>query len=130
MSFLDDIRPLKLAEAARYRASFAAVPAVRPQDRPIRDFRSALRGGRRIIAEIKGRAPSHPGFALTTPVDRVARSYLRGGAAALSLVTDRTHFGTGLEDLDAARSAGLPVIAKDFVLDPVQIDAAWAAGAD
>jgi len=130
MSFLDDIRPLKLQEAARYREAFAATPARRPDQRPLRDFRAAVRGGRRIIAEIKGRAPSHPGFALAAPVDRVARAYLRGGAAALSLVTDATHFGTGLGDLDAARSAGLPVIAKDFVLDPVQIDAAWAAGAD
>lgn len=130
MSFLDDIRPLKLQEAARYREAFAAAPAKRPDHRPLRDFRAAVRGGRRIIAEIKGRAPSHPGFALAVPVDRVARAYLRGGAAALSLVTDRTHFGTGLEDLDAARSAGLPVIAKDFVLDPAQIDAAWMAGAD
>jgi indole-3-glycerol phosphate synthase/phosphoribosylanthranilate isomerase len=130
MSFLDDIRPLKLREAARYREAFAASPAKRPDDRPLRDFRAAVRGGRRVIAEIKGRAPSHPGFTLTAPVARVARAYLRGGAAALSLVTDRTHFGTGLDDLDAARSAGLPVIAKDFVLDPAQIDAAWMAGAD
>jgi indole-3-glycerol phosphate synthase/phosphoribosylanthranilate isomerase len=130
MSFLDDIRPLKLAEIERLRAEFAASPPRRPADRPLRDFRSALRGGRRLIAEIKGKAPSHPGFELSVPVDRMARTYLRGGAAALSLVTDRTHFGTGLGDLDAARSAGLPVIAKDFVLDPVQIDAAWVAGAD
>jgi indole-3-glycerol phosphate synthase/phosphoribosylanthranilate isomerase len=130
MSFLDDIRPLKLQEAARYREAFAAAPARRPDHRPVRDFRAAVRGGRRIIAEIKGRAPSHPGFALAAPVDRMARAYLRGGAAALSLVTDPTHFGTGLDDLDAARSAGLPVIAKDFVLDPAQIDAAWVAGAD
>lgn len=130
MSFLDDIRPLKLVEIEQLRAAFAAEPPRRAPERPVRDFRGALRGGRRLIAEIKGRAPSHPGFELAAPVDRMARAYLRGGAAALSLVTDRRHFGTGLEDLDAARSAGLPVIAKDFVLDPVQVDAAWVAGAD
>ena len=130
MSFLDDVRPLKLAEIEQLRARFAATPPRRSPERPLRDFRGALRGGRRLIAEIKGKAPSHPGFALAAPVDRMARAYLRGGAAALSLVTDRAHFGTGLEDLDAARSAGLPVIAKDFVLDPVQVDAAWVAGAD
>ena len=130
MSFLDDIRPSKLAEAARYRAQFAATPAFRPGHRPMRDFRAALQGGRSLIAEIKGRAPSHPGFALAAPAGRVARAYGRGGAAALSLVTDRAHFGTSLDDLDAVRSAGLPVIAKDFIVDPSQIDAAWAAGAD
>lgn len=130
MSFLDEIRPSKLAEAERYRAQFAATPAFRPGHRPLRDFRAALQGGRRLIAEIKGRAPSHPGFALTAPADRVARAYARGGAAALSLVTDRAHFGTSLDDLDAVRTAALPVIAKDFILDPAQIDAAWAAGAD
>ncbi len=130
MSFLEDIRPLKLAEAAALRESHAARPPCRPADRPVLDFAAALRDGRRLIAEIKGRAPSHPGYALKAPVDRLARAYRRGGAAAISLVVDRGHFGTALADLPAARSAGLPVIAKDFVLDPVQIDAAWAAGAD
>ena len=107
MSFLDDIRPLKLAEAARLREAFAAAPPRRPDHRPLRDFRAALQGGRRLIAEIKGRAPSHPDFALTAPVDRVARAYRRGGAAALSLVTDRTHFGTGL-DGPGRRALGRP----------------------
>lgn len=130
MSFLDEIRPLKQAEVAALRAAHAGRAARRPDDCPLLDFTAALRGGRRIIAEIKGRAPSHPGFTLAAPVDRLARAYRRGGAAAISLVVDHTHFGTGLGDLAAARSAGLPVIAKDFVLDPVQIDAAWAAGAD
>lgn len=130
MSFLEDIRPLKRREADALRRAFDNTPARRPAELAVRDFRGALAGGRRLIAEIKGRAPSHPGFALTAPVERLARAYRRGGAAALSLVTDRAHFGTGREDLAAARVAGLPVIAKDFVLDPVQIDAAWAAGAD
>jgi tryptophan synthase beta chain/phosphoribosylanthranilate isomerase len=130
MSFLEHIRPSKLAEAAALRAQFASQAPRRSADLPVLDFAAALRGGRRIIAEIKGRAPSHPGYELKAPVDRLARAYRRGGAAAVSLVVDRGHFGTSLADLPAARTAGLPVIAKDFVLDAVQIDAAWAAGAD
>lgn len=130
MSFLDRIRPSKLAEAAALRARHASQPPHRSADLPVLDFAAALRGGRRIIAEIKGRAPSHPGYALRAPVDRLARAYRRGGAAAVSLVVDREHFGTSLADLPAARTAGLPVIAKDFVLDAAQVDAAWAAGAD
>lgn len=130
MSFLDDIRPLKRREADALRKAFDNTPARRPAGLAVRDFRGALAGGRALVAEIKGRAPSHPGFVLAAPVARLARAYRRGGAAALSLVTDRAHFGTGREDLAAARLAGLPVIAKDFVLDPVQVDAAWAAGAD
>ena len=130
MSFLDRIRPRKLAEAAALRELHAARAPQRPADAPVRDFAAALRGGRRLIAEIKGRAPSHPGYELKAPVDRLARAYRRGGAAAISVVVDQEHFGTSLADLAAARTAGLPVIAKDFVLDPAQVDAAWAAGAD
>lgn len=130
MNFLERIRPLKEREAAALRARFAA-RAPRRQGPPPRDFVGALRGGQRLIAEVKRRSPSDPSFRLDAAVDRLAAVYERSGAAAVSIVTDGANFGTSLDDVPALRAAStLPVLAKDFVVDEAQVLAAWAAGAD
>ncbi|MFT5316679.1 MAG: indole-3-glycerol phosphate synthase/phosphoribosylanthranilate isomerase, partial [Candidatus Krumholzibacteriia bacterium] len=70
-------------------------------------------------------------FVQHAPPSTLARSYYRNGAAAISIVTDREHFGTSLADVANVKAAmPLPVLVKDFVIDEVQITAAWAAGAD
>jgi indole-3-glycerol phosphate synthase len=100
---------------------------------PPRDFLGALArtDGPAVIAEIKKASPS--AGALRHDVDPAAwaERYQRAGAAALSVLTDRPFFGGSLEDLIAARSAvDLPVLRKDFIIDPVQLLEARAAGAD
>ncbi|MBU2549877.1 MAG: indole-3-glycerol phosphate synthase TrpC [Proteobacteria bacterium] len=100
---------------------------------PSRDFLSALNTLDRVpvIAEIKKASPSAGRLAGDVDVALWARRYRNGGAAALSVLTDGPFFGGCLADLDAARSAsGLPVLRKDFIIDPLQLYESRAAGAD
>ena len=131
MSFLKKILPSKQAEVVALKAAFAETKPVRLNEMPIRDFEGALRGGNRLITEIKHKSPSHPEFHQLASPATLARAYLRNGSAALSIVTDEEHFGTSLADVAAVKAAvPLPVLVKDFVIDEVQMLAAWAAGAD
>jgi indole-3-glycerol phosphate synthase len=97
-----------------------------------RDFRGALeRGGPAIIAEIKKASPSKG--VLTTDFDpvRSARAYARGGAAALSVLTDQQFFQGSLDYLEDARAAAdLPVLRKDFTIDEAHVVEAAAHSAD
>ena len=130
MSFLDRIRPAKEQEAANLRAAHAVNPP-RRQGPPVRDFTGALRGGERLIAEVKRFSPSDPDFRQEAALDGLAAVYERSGASAISVVTDRANFGSSLADVPALRAATeLPVLVKDFVLEESQLEAAWAAGAD
>jgi indole-3-glycerol phosphate synthase len=97
-----------------------------------RDFRAALAArAPAIIAEVKKASPSKG--ILTHDFDpvRIAREYQQGGAAALSVLTDEAFFQGSLADLESARAAvSIPVIRKDFTIDPLQILEAAAHGAD
>ena len=97
-----------------------------------RDFAAALRGpGLAVIAEMKQRTPSMGILSNDYRPDRLAQVYSEGGAAALSVLTQETSFGGSLDHLMAARaSSSLPILRKDFVVDPYQILEARAAGAD
>lgn len=101
----------------------------RPESRP---FQEALtRPGVSVIAEHKRRSPSAGTIREGVEVEDVVQAYERGGAAALSVLTEPFHFGGSLDDLVAARAAThLPVLRKDFIVDAYQLIEAAAAGAD
>src|SRR5437773_7397144 len=83
-----------------------------------------------VIAEVKRRSPS--AGAIREDLDPVAhaRAYIRGGAVAISVLTDEAHFGGSLDDLArVAAAVPVPVLRKDFILDELQIMEARAAGA-
>ena len=99
---------------------------------PVRPFTEALsRPGTSLIAEHKRRSPSAGTIREGATVADIVRAYERGGAAALSILTEEAHFGGSLADLEEARSASeLPILRKDFTLDPYQLYEAKAHGAD
>ncbi len=99
-----------------------------------RGFRSALRrqdGGVGIIGEVKRASPSAGNIKDLADPMGVAQRYEDGGADAVSVLTDREFFKGSIEDMEVVRSGiGLPVLRKDFVIEPLQIFEAAAAGAD
>ncbi len=91
-------------------------------------FTDALRGGDvALIAEVKRRSPSKGEINGALSAADQAVAYARGGAAAVSVLTEPRHFGGALSDLTAARAAGIPLLRKDFVIDEVQLLEARAA---
>jgi indole-3-glycerol phosphate synthase len=103
--------------------------AGRGDDRP---FSEALTlPGVAVIAEHKRRSPSAGAIREGATVAEVVLAYERGGAAALSILTEARHFGGSLDDLREARAASsLPILRKDFIVDPYQLYESAAAGAD
>jgi indole-3-glycerol phosphate synthase len=101
----------------------------RPETRP---FQEALtRPGISLIAEHKRRSPSAGVIREGAELVDVVQAYERGGAAAVSILTEPFHFGGSLDDLRSAHAAtNLPVLRKDFIVDPYQLYESAAAGAD
>jgi indole-3-glycerol phosphate synthase len=99
---------------------------------PPRGFAAALAGpGLSVVAEVKRRSPSKGDLAPDLVAGRLAEAYRDGGAACLSVLTDVDHFGGSVADLVEARTAsGLPVLRKDFTVDPRDVVDARLMGAD
>jgi len=95
-------------------------------------FSAALRQpGVSVIAEFKRRSPSGGELRPDASAAEIARIYLDNGAAALSILTDQVYFGgTDADLVEACEASGLPVLNKDFVVDPYQVYEACALGAD
>ncbi len=121
---------------ARKRQELAKRPPLEPRIRPpARDFVAALLqkrpgAGVNVIAEVKRRSPSGGPFPHQDLV-KVARGYEAGGASAISVLTDDVDFGGSLADLEQVRAAiSLPVLRKDFLVAPREVEESAALGAD
>jgi indole-3-glycerol phosphate synthase len=119
--------------AARERVPLARLEQQLALAPPVRDFCAALRGqpAPACIAEFKRRSPSKGWINRDADAAVVARAYQAAGAAAISVLTDGPFFGGSLDDLSRARAVvDIPVLRKDFIIDPYQVAEARAAGAD
>jgi len=118
--------------AAKRRLPQAGIEARARAAPPPRDFVAALRRKRpAVIGEIKRASPSRGVLRADFDPAAIARSYEKGGAACMSVLTDRQFFQGTAEHLIAAREAcSLPVLRKDFVIDPYQVFESRAMGAD
>ena len=137
VTILDEILAVKRGEVATARGacSLADVEAAARSAGPVRGLERALRRPPgepvRIIAEIKRASPSAGAIRAGADPAAIARDYARGGATALSVLTDRQFFDGELSFLARARAAvDLPLLRKDFVIDAYQVAEARAAGAD
>lgn len=140
MSLLEEIVSRKKSEivVARERRSLQdleraipTAPSVRPLTAIRREGATASPG---VIAEMKRRSPSRGLIRDPYDPEALAESYWRSGARALSILTDGPFFGGNLEDLSRVRKTpageALPLLRKDFVVDPYQVVESRAAGAD
>jgi indole-3-glycerol phosphate synthase len=137
MNQLEPIVAATREELARRRravppARLERMAAQRALADPPRPFTPALsRRGLSLIAEHKRRSPSAGLIRQGIELGQVVQAYERGGARALSILTEGRSFGGSLQDLRAARSAsGLPILRKDFIVDPYQVQESFAGGAD
>ncbi len=99
---------------------------------PPRPFLAAIRGPRiRLIAEVKGASPSAGTIRRAFDPAAIARGYEAAGAAAISVLTDARYFrGADAHLAEVRQAVGVPVLRKDFVIDPYQVYEARALGAD
>jgi len=136
VTILDEILAHKRGEVAASKAAISAeemAERARSQCSAPRGLREALTAGPgpRVIAEIKRRSPSRGEIRADFDPVVIAAAYAAAGAAAISVLTDEHYFGGQLAYLAAVREvAAIPILRKDFAIDPYQIDEARVHGAD
>jgi indole-3-glycerol phosphate synthase len=126
-----ELRKLDLT-SAELRERLATASGGGVADSETRGFHAALtRPGIAVIAEFKRRSPSAGTLREGAELEMLVRAYERGGASALSVLTEQPNFGGSLADLTAARElVRLPALRKDFIVDEYQLLEARDAGAD
>jgi indole-3-glycerol phosphate synthase len=131
MSVLEQILATTREDLERRRADVPLASLKPVRSRAPGAFRAALAApGLSVIAEHKRRSPSAGAIRPGSSVAEVVAAYERSGAAAVSVLTEERHFGGSLDDLrEAARACTLPLLRKDFIVDPYQLHEAAAAGA-
>jgi indole-3-glycerol phosphate synthase len=132
-TYLDRILDAHRAKAATDQRRLDDLIALARLEAPTRGFRQALAstGELAVIAEIKRRSPSKGDLAPDLVPDVLAKTYAEGGAACLSVLTDREFFGGSSADLIGARSSvDLPVLRKDFTVAAADVCDARLMGAD
>jgi indole-3-glycerol phosphate synthase len=135
-TFLTKILSHKAEEVSRQAAKvpLAALEARIARAPPPRDFAAALRrpGATALIAEVKKASPSRGVLLESFDHLAIARAYIGGGAAAISVLTDLRFFQGSLKYLEAIRQlpGAPPLLRKDFIIDPYQVYEARAYGAD
>jgi indole-3-glycerol phosphate synthase len=132
-TYLDRILAAHRAVAASDRRELDALMAQARAGGPVRGFAAALGSDKRVavIAEVKRASPSKGWLAGDLDPAVLAAAYQDGGAAALSVLTDREFFAGSPDDLAAARAAtALPVLRKDFTVAPADVLDARCMGAD
>ena len=134
MSVLDEIIAGVRADLADRQAARSAADlhaALSDVDPPRDPMPRLAEPGSSVIAEVKRRSPSKGDLAAIPDPAALATAYAAGGAAAISVLTEERRFGGSLADLRAVRAAvDVPLLRKDFVVDPYQVLEARAAGAD
>jgi indole-3-glycerol phosphate synthase len=137
MSILDQIIETKREEVALAKTRVpveSLKERIAAMDRPRNFFRAVTTPGKKplnLIAEVKKASPSAGVICADFDPVRIARAYADGGADAISVLTDEKYFQGKLEYIQLVREAvGIPVLRKDFVIDPYQVYESRAAGAD
>lgn len=133
-TILDEIVAHKRIDLAQRKANYplARMRMAAAAAAPTKDFNSALSApGISLIAEIKRASPSSGELCSDLQPANLAKTYVSNGAAACSVLTDTRFFGGHLTDLEAVRQAvNVPLLRKDFIIDPYQLYEARVAGAD
>ncbi|MEO7094404.1 MAG: indole-3-glycerol phosphate synthase TrpC [Polyangiales bacterium] len=137
MTILDTILATKRAEvaAAKQAVSFDHLDALANAAGPLRGFKAALTRAPgtpvHVLAEIKRASPSAGAIRAGADPAVIAASYAEAGASAISVLTDREYFDGDLTFLQRVRDrVGVPLLRKDFIIDPYQVAEARVAGAD
>lgn len=127
-----DRRRESISHRKRVLPDVALKIAVEKKSSPVRDFATALtRAGLNVIAELKKASPSRGLLRADYQPAKIAPQLESRGAAALSVLTEEDFFQGSLADLkDVAKSTHIPVLRKDFIIDPWQVWEARAANAD
>ncbi len=131
MHILDTIVAHKNKEVEGRKFKTPQLELVRKWEYQPRSMRQHILDGSGVIAEFKRRSPSKPTINLDAVVEKVTPDYEHGGASGISVLTDAHFFGGSDEDIQAARKVNqIPLLRKDFIIDPYQIYEARHLGAD